>query len=123
MRAAGVELALKEPMERNNRFVTRGMVSDRAGSVYSETKHSRKAGTLRRNTCSKMSLTGRRESTHERLTGNAVRSEIIAGLEYGTPVLGIRAILVLGHVSCGAVKAAIQGTTDLVRGGVALVES
>jgi carbonic anhydrase len=44
-----------------------------------------------------------------RIAGNVLTSEIIASLEYGVAVLGVRAILVMGHANCGAVKAAIQG--------------
>jgi carbonic anhydrase len=43
-----------------------------------------------------------------RLAGNVVTSEIIASLEYGAAVLGTRVIVVMGHSSCGAVKATIQ---------------
>jgi len=43
-----------------------------------------------------------------RVAGNLATSEIIASLEYGAAVLGTKAILVLGHGSCGAVKAAID---------------
>jgi len=42
-----------------------------------------------------------------RVAGNLVTPEIIASLEYAVAVLGVTAILVLGHTSCGAVKAAI----------------
>jgi carbonic anhydrase len=44
-----------------------------------------------------------------RIAGNVLTSEIIASLEYGVAVLGVTAILVMGHSNCGAVKAAIQG--------------
>ncbi|MGA8035577.1 MAG: carbonic anhydrase [Candidatus Acidiferrales bacterium] len=44
-----------------------------------------------------------------RVAGNVVTPEIIGSLEYGAAVLGTKVILVLGHRSCGAVKAAIQG--------------
>ena len=44
-----------------------------------------------------------------RVAGNMATSEIIASLEYGAAVLGIPVILVMGHASCGAVKATIQG--------------
>ena len=44
-----------------------------------------------------------------RVAGNMATSEIIASLEYGAAVLGTKAILVLGHGSCGAVKATIEG--------------
>ena len=44
-----------------------------------------------------------------RVAGNIATSEIIASLEYGAGVLGTRAILVLGHSGCGAVKAAMAG--------------
>jgi carbonic anhydrase len=46
-----------------------------------------------------------------RVAGNIATSEIIASLEYGAAVLGTKVIIVLGHASCGAVKAAIQGKT------------
>ena len=44
-----------------------------------------------------------------RVAGNIASPEMIASLEYGAAVLGTRAILVLGHSSCGAMKAAIDG--------------
>ena len=43
-----------------------------------------------------------------RVAGNIATSAIIASLEYGTAVLGTKAIMVLGHANCGAVKAAIE---------------
>lgn len=43
-----------------------------------------------------------------RVAGNLATSEMIASLEYGAAVLGTRAILVLGHGNCGALKAAID---------------
>jgi carbonic anhydrase len=43
-----------------------------------------------------------------RVAGNIVTPEIIASLEYGAVVLGTKVILVMGHGSCGAVKATIQ---------------
>lgn len=44
-----------------------------------------------------------------RVAGNIVTSEIMASLEYGAAVLGTKAIVVMGHGNCGAVKATIQG--------------
>jgi carbonic anhydrase len=43
-----------------------------------------------------------------RVAGNLVTPEIIASLEYSVAVLGIKILLVLGHTSCGAVKAAMN---------------
>jgi carbonic anhydrase len=43
-----------------------------------------------------------------RVAGNIASTDIIASLEYGAAVLGTRVILVLGHQSCGAVKATID---------------
>jgi carbonic anhydrase len=51
-----------------------------------------------------------------RVAGNIMTPEIIASLEYGVAVLGIRALLVLGHTNCGAVKAAMK--TDIVPGQI-----
>jgi carbonic anhydrase len=42
-----------------------------------------------------------------RVAGNMVTPEIIASLEYGVLVLGVKAILVMGHSNCGAISAAI----------------
>lgn len=44
-----------------------------------------------------------------RVAGNVITPEIIASLEYGAAVLGTKALLVMGHAGCGAVKATIQG--------------
>lgn len=44
-----------------------------------------------------------------RVAGNVATTEMIASLEYGAAVLGTKAILVLGHSNCGAVKATIDG--------------
>src|SRR3974390_3077988 len=46
-----------------------------------------------------------------RLAGNVVTPEIIASLEYGVAVLGVKVLLVLGHSNCGAVKAAMKADT------------
>ena len=46
-----------------------------------------------------------------RVAGNVVTPEIIATLEYGVVVLGIKALLVVGHRNCGAVKAAMKADT------------
>jgi len=44
-----------------------------------------------------------------RVAGNVCTPEVIASLEYGTTVLGVPIIMVLGHDGCGAVKASIDG--------------
>ena len=46
-----------------------------------------------------------------RVAGNIVTPEIIASLEYGVAVLGVKALLALGHSNCGAVKAAMKADT------------
>jgi carbonic anhydrase len=43
-----------------------------------------------------------------RVAGNLATPEIIASLEYGVAVLGVKAVLVLGHANCGAVKASMK---------------
>jgi len=43
-----------------------------------------------------------------RVAGNIATLEIIASLEYAVAVLGVKAVLVLGHTNCGAVKAAMN---------------
>jgi carbonic anhydrase len=44
-----------------------------------------------------------------RVAGNIATPEILGSLEYGAAVLGTKVILVLGHSSCGAVTATMQG--------------
>ncbi len=44
-----------------------------------------------------------------RVAGNIATPDTIASLEYGAAVLGAKAILVLGHTNCGAVKATLAG--------------
>jgi carbonic anhydrase len=51
-----------------------------------------------------------------RVAGNIVTPEIVASLEYAVAVLHVRALLVLGHTNCGAVKAAMK--TDEVPGQI-----
>jgi carbonic anhydrase len=43
-----------------------------------------------------------------RIAGNFVNTDIIGSLEFATRVAGSRAIVVLGHSECGAVKGAID---------------
>lgn len=43
-----------------------------------------------------------------RVAGNCVDVDIIGSLEYATKVAGARAIVVLGHNSCGAIKSAVD---------------
>jgi carbonic anhydrase len=43
-----------------------------------------------------------------RVAGNIVTPEIMGSLEYGVAVLGVRAILVMGHSNCGAISAALH---------------
>lgn len=46
-----------------------------------------------------------------RNAGNIATPEEIGSIEFGSLVLGAKVILVLGHGSCGAVKATIEGNT------------
>ena len=111
--------ALKDLMEGNKRFVARKMVSDQQDLAV-----------LKQNTAEKqepfaavLSCADSRVPVElifdqsighlfvTRVAGNIVTPEIIASLEYGAAVLGTKAILVLGHANCGAVKAAMQGAT------------
>ena len=56
-----------------------------------------------------------------RVAGNIATPEIIASLEYAVVVLGVQALLVLGHSNCGAVKAAM--TTENVPGQISALYS
>ena len=43
-----------------------------------------------------------------RVAGNIVNTDIIGSIEYSTKVEGAKAVVVLGHSSCGAIKAAVD---------------
>lgn len=43
-----------------------------------------------------------------RIAGNVTSRKVLASVEYGCAVAGAKLILVLGHTSCGAVKAAVD---------------
>lgn len=44
-----------------------------------------------------------------RIAGNFVNTDIIGSLEFATKVAGAKAIVVLGHTECGAIKGALDG--------------
>jgi carbonic anhydrase len=66
-----------------------------------------------------------------RIAGNFVNTDIIGSLEFATRLSGARAIVVLGHSSCGAIKGAIDdaqlgnltATLSNIRPAVELAES
>jgi carbonic anhydrase/SulP family sulfate permease len=43
-----------------------------------------------------------------RIAGNIARDKVLGSMEFGTLVAGAKLILVLGHTSCGAVRAAVE---------------
>lgn len=43
-----------------------------------------------------------------RIAGNFVNTDIIGSLEFATAVAGAKAIVILGHSSCGAIKGAVD---------------
>jgi carbonic anhydrase len=43
-----------------------------------------------------------------RVAGNFVNDDLLASLEYGTAVLGVPLLMVLGHSGCGAIDATIK---------------
>ncbi|MDF1678878.1 MAG: carbonic anhydrase [Legionellaceae bacterium] len=45
-----------------------------------------------------------------RVAGNVLNEDILGSMEYATKAAGTRLIVVLGHTSCGAVKAACEHT-------------
>lgn len=47
-----------------------------------------------------------------RVAGNFVTADGLASLEFGAAVLGAKAILVLGHTSCGAVNATVRALQE-----------
>ncbi|WP_157314052.1 carbonic anhydrase family protein [Chitinibacter sp. GC72] len=53
--------------------------------------------------------TGVGEVFAARVAGNTVNEDILGSLEFASKVAGARAIVVLGHTSCGAIKGACDG--------------
>lgn len=54
-----------------------------------------------------------------RIAGNVAQDKVLGSMEFGTKVAGAKVALVLGHTSCGAVKAAV----DLARRGQTAAEA
>lgn len=48
-----------------------------------------------------------------RTAGHIVGPEVLASIEYGVYVLGVPLVVVLGHDSCGAVRAAFDAVTGV----------
>ena len=44
-----------------------------------------------------------------RVAGNLATPEELASLEYAVLECGVKVIMVMGHTSCGAIKAALSG--------------
>lgn len=44
-----------------------------------------------------------------RVAGNFVNTDILGSLEFATHVAGAKAIVILGHSACGAIKSAVDG--------------
>jgi carbonic anhydrase len=55
---------------------------------------------------------GRGDLFVARVAGNVVNDDVLGSLEYAIAVLGVPAILILGHEQCGAVDAAIKVATQ-----------
>jgi carbonic anhydrase len=47
-----------------------------------------------------------------RVAGNVLNEDVIASIEYAVANLGSQLIVVMGHESCGAIKAALSKSTD-----------
>jgi carbonic anhydrase len=46
-----------------------------------------------------------------RVAGEVAPAEVIGSIEYAVEHLGCRAVIVLGHERCGAVEAALKGSS------------
>ena len=58
------------------------------------------------------------DSFNAKVAGNAVNDDILGSMEYACAVAGAKAILVMGHTSCGAIKGAID---NVVLGNLTLL--
>ena len=109
------ESVLKDLMEGNERFVSKNMLTTDHGAMVQQTikGQSPKAAIL---SCidSRVPV----EIVFDqaigdvfvaRVAGNFENTDILGSLEYACKVAGSKLIMVLGHESCGAVKAACDG--------------
>ncbi|MEO5970249.1 MAG: carbonic anhydrase [Bdellovibrionia bacterium] len=55
-----------------------------------------------------------------RVAGNILNEDVVASIEYGVANLGSRLIVIMGHDSCGAIKAAVSGHADEDAGSASL---
>ena len=58
------------------------------------------------------------DTFNAKVAGNAVNDDILGSMEYACAVAGAKAIIVLGHTSCGAIKGAID---NVVLGNLTLL--
>ena len=58
------------------------------------------------------------DSFNVKVAGNAVNDDILGSMEYACAVAGARAVMVMGHTSCGAIKGAID---NVVLGNLTLL--
>lgn len=108
--------ALKALMDGNQRFISRKMTSDQEDLAILQANTVDKQEPF----ASVLSCADSRVPVEllfdqsighvfvNRVAGNIATSEIIGSIEYGVAVLGTRVLMVLGHSSCGAAKAAIS---------------
>ena len=58
------------------------------------------------------------DTFNAKVAGNAVNDDILGSMEYACAVAGAKAVVVLGHTSCGAIKGAID---NVVLGNLTLL--
>lgn len=57
-----------------------------------------------------------------RVAGNVVGPIELDSIEYSTKYLGAKVVLVMGHESCGAIKAVLAGTTEDIEDVASLIQ-
>ena len=58
------------------------------------------------------------DTFNAKVAGNAVNDDILGSMEYACAVAGAKAVLIMGHTSCGAIKGAID---NVVLGNLTLL--
>ena len=107
--------ALHKLKEGNARFVEKGMLRrDHAREVASTSEGQNPFALIHgcidsRTPAETIFDQGIGDIFHTRVAGNVINEDVLGGMEYACGKIGTPLVLIMGHTSCGAVRAACDG--------------